>query len=377
MIIGVPKEIKTREYRVGMTPAGVRSLTSRGHKLLVERGAGEGSGIKDAEYVAQGATIVPAAADAWAAEMVVKVKEPIESEYRHFREGMVLFTYLHLAPMTELTDALLANKVTGIAYETVRDRAGTLPLLTPMSEVAGRMSVQVGAACLEKERGGRGVLLGGVPGVPPGNVVILGGGIVGSNAARVAMGLGARVTLVDVSLNRLRELDDIFGGRLYTLASNSYNIGRAVRDADLVIGAVLIPGASAPKLVTRTMVAKMKMGAVIVDVAIDQGGCIETARPTTHSDPSYVVDGVVHYCVTNMPAAVPNTSTLALTNATFPYLLKLAKLGAKSAIQEDQGIAAGVNTFNGILTCKPVAESQHRDWQPVSELVGHGGEGVS
>src|ERR1039458_985374 len=239
------------------------------------------------------------------------------------------------------------------------------------------MSVQVGAACLEKERGGRGVLLGGVPGVPPGNVVILGGGVVGSNAARVALGLGARVTLVDVSLNRLRELDDIFGGRLYTLASNSYNIGRAVCDADLVIGAVLIPGASAPKLVTRTMVAKMKKGAVIVDVAIDQGGCIETARPTTHSDPSYVVDGVVHYCVTNMPAAVPNTSTLALTNATFPYLLKLAKLGAKSAIQEDQGIAAGVNTMNGILTCKPVAESQHRDWQPVSELVGHGGEGVS
>jgi alanine dehydrogenase len=275
---------------------------------------------------------------------------------------MVLFTYLHLAPMTELTDALLANKVTGIAYETVRDRAGTLPLLTPMSEVAGRMSVQVGAACLEKERGGRGVLLGGVA---------------AHDAARVALGLGARVTLVDVSLNRLRELDDIFGGRLYTLASNSYNIGRAVRDADLVIGAVLIPGASAPKLVTRTMVAKMKKGAVIVDVAIDQGGCIETARPTTHSDPSFVVDGVVHYCVTNMPAAVPNTSTLALTNATFPYLLKLAKLGAKSAIQEDQGIAAGVNTFNGILTCKPVAESQHRDWQPVSELVGHGGEGVS
>ena len=378
MIIGVPREVKDHESRVGVTPAGVHALVAAGHTVLVEHNAGELSALTEDEYQAAGAEIVGSAHDVWRlAEMVVKVKEPIESEYRHFREGMVLFTYLHLAPMTELTDALLANKVTGIAYETVRDRAGTLPLLTPMSEVAGRMSVQVGAACLEKERGGRGVLLGGVPGVPPGNVVILGGGIVGSNAARVAMGLGARVTLVDVSLNRLRELDDIFGGRLYTLASNSYNIGRAVRDADLVIGAVLIPGASAPKLVTRTMVAKMKKGAVIVDVAIDQGGCIETARPTTHSDPSFVVDGVVHYCVTNMPAAVPNTSTLALTNATFPYLLKLAKLGAKSAIQEDQGIAAGVNTMNGILTCKPVAESQHRDWQPVSELVGHGGEGVS
>jgi alanine dehydrogenase len=378
MIIGVPKEVKDHESRVGVTPAGVHALVAAGHTVLVEHNAGELSALTDDEYQAAGAEIVGSPHDVWRlAEMVVKVKEPLPAEYRYFREGMVLFTYLHLAPMMELTDALLANKVTGIAYETVRDRAGTLPLLTPMSEVAGRMSVQVGAACLESERGGRGVLLGGVPGVPPGNVVILGGGIVGSNAARVAMGLGARVTLVDVSLNRLRELDDIFGGRLYTLASNSYNIGRAVRDADLVIGAVLIPGASAPKLVTRAMVAKMKKGAVIVDVAIDQGGCIETARPTTHSDPSYLVDGVVHYCVTNMPAAVPNTSTLALTNATFPYLLKLAKLGAKSAIQEDLGIAAGVNTMNGILTCKPVAESQHRDWQPVSELVGHGGEGVS
>jgi len=378
MIIGVPKEVKDHESRVGVTPAGVHALVAAGNTVLVEHNAGELSALSDDEYQAAGAEIVGSAHDVWRlAEMVVKVKEPLPAEYRHFREGMVLFTYLHLAPMTELTDALLASKVTGIAYETVRDRAGTLPLLTPMSEVAGRMSVQVGAACLEKERGGRGVLLGGVPGVPPGNVVILGGGIVGSNAARVAMGLGARVTLVDVNLNRLRELDDIFGGRLYTLASNSYNIGRAVREADLVIGGVLIPGASAPKLVTRAMVAKMKKGAVIVDVAIDQGGCIETARPTTHSDPSYVVDGVVHYCVTNMPAAVPNTSTLALTNATFPYLLKLAKLGAKAAIQEDQGIAAGVNTMNGVLTCKPVAESQHRDWQPVSELVGHGGEGVS
>jgi alanine dehydrogenase len=378
MIIGVPKEVKDHESRVGVTPGGVHALVAAGHTVLVEHHAGELSALTDDEYQAAGAEIVGSAHDVWRlAEMVVKVKEPVEKEYRHFREGLVLFTYLHLAPVLDLTDALLTNKVTGIAYETVRDRAGTLPLLTPMSEVAGRMSVQVGAAYLEKEHGGRGVLLGGVPGVPPGNVVILGGGIVGTNAAKIALGLGARVTLIDLNLNRLRELDDIFGGRLYTLASNSYNIGRAVREADLVIGGVLIPGAAAPKLVTKAMVAKMKKGAVIVDVAIDQGGCIETARPTTHSDPSYLVDGVVHYCVTNMPAAVPNTSTLALTNATFPYLMKLAKIGANAAIQEDAGIAAGVNTFNGILTCKPVAESQHREWQPVSELVGHAISGTS
>jgi alanine dehydrogenase len=370
MIIGVPREVKDHESRVGITPAGVHTLVAAGHTVLVEHNAGELSALPDDEYQAAGAEIVGGAHDVWRlAEMVVKVKEPVEKEYRHFREGLVLFTYLHLAPLTALTDELLSKKVTGIAYETVRDRAGTLPLLTPMSEVAGRMSVQVGAAYLEKEHGGRGVLLGGVPGVPPGNVVIIGGGIVGTSAARIALGMGARVTLVDLNLNRLRELDDIFGGRLFTLASNAYNIGRAVCEADLVIGGVLIPGAAAPKLVTKAMVAKMKKGAVIVDVAIDQGGCIETAHPTTHSDPSYVVDGVVHYCVTNMPAAVPNTSTLALTNATFPYLLKLAKLGANAAIQEDAGIAEGVNTFNGVLTYKAVAESQKRDWQPIAELI--------
>src|SRR5580698_7658891 len=373
MIIGVPKEVKDHESRVGVTPAGVKALVEAGHKVLVEQHAGELSAMPDDEYQAAGAEIVGGAHDVWRlADMVVKVKEPVEKEYRHFREGLVLFTYLHLAPLAELTNELLAKKVTGIAYETVRDRAGTLPLLTPMSEVAGRMAVQVGAAYLEKEHGGRGVLLGGVPGVPPGNVVIIGGGIVGTNAAKIALGIGARVTLIDLNLNRLRELDDIFGGRLYTLASNAYNIERAVRDADLVIGGVLIPGAAAPKLVTKAMVAKMKKGAVIVDVAIDQGGCIETARPTTHSDPSYVVDGVVHYCVTNMPAAVPNTSTLALTNATFPYVLRLAQHGAATAIKADPGMAADVNTFNGVLTCKPVAESQRREWQPVQELVGHG-----
>ena len=348
----------------------MKALVEAKHKVLVEQDAGALSAMPDDEYQAAGAEIVGSAHDVWRlAEMVVKVKEPVAKEYKHFREGLVLFTYLHLAPLTELTDALLASKVTGIAYETVRDKFGALPLLTPMSEVAGRMSVQVGAAYLEKEHGGRGVLLGGVPGVPPGNVCIIGGGIVGTNAAKIALGMGAKVTLIDLSLNRLRELDDIFGGRVFTVASNSYNIERAVREADLVIGGILIPGAAAPKIVTKAMVSRMKKGAVIVDVAIDQGGCIETARPTTHSNPSYEVDGVVHYCVTNMPAAVPNTSTLALTNATFPYVLKLARVGANAAIAEDKGIAEGVNTFNGELTYGAVAAAQKREWEPVGKLV--------
>jgi alanine dehydrogenase len=373
MIIGVPKEVKDHESRVGVTPAGVKALVESGHKVLVEHDAGALSAFPDDDYQAAGAEIVGSAYDVWRlANMVVKVKEPVEKEYKHFREGLVLFTYLHLAPLTELTNALLEKKVTGIAYETVRDRTGALPLLTPMSEVAGRMSVQVGATYLEKEHGGRGVLLGGVPGVAPGNVCIIGGGIVGTNAAKIALGMGAKVTLIDLNLNRLRELDDIFGGRLYTVASNSYNVERAVSEADLVIGGVLIPGAAAPKIVTRAMVDKMKKGAVIVDVAIDQGGCIETARPTTHSDPSYVVNGVVHYCVTNMPAAVPNTSTLALTNATFPYLLKLAKLGAEAAIKDprDTGLAEGVNTYNGVLTYGAVAAAQDRPWTPIADLLG-------
>jgi alanine dehydrogenase len=370
MIIGVPKEVKDHESRVGVTPAGVKALAEAGHEVLVEHNAGVLSAMPDDEYQSAGAEIVGSAYDVWRlAEMVVKVKEPVENEYRNFREGLVLFTYLHLAPLAELTNALLERKVIGIAYETVRDRTGALPLLTPMSEVAGRMSVQVGASYLEKERGGRGVLLGGVPGVAPGNVCIIGGGVVGTNAAKVALGMGARVTLLDLNLNRLRELDDIFNGRVFTVASNSYNIQRAVSEADLVIGGVLIPGAAAPKIVTKAMVAKMKKGAVIVDVAIDQGGCIETAHPTTHSDPSYVVDGVVHYCVTNMPAAVPHTSTLALNNATFPYVLKLARLGARAAIAEDKGIAEGVNTFDGHLTYAAVATAQQREWKPIAELL--------
>jgi alanine dehydrogenase len=364
MIIGVPKEIKDNESRVGITPAGVKALTEAGHKVLVETEAGAQSGFPDAEYQNAGAEIVGDAGFAWGkADMVVKVKEPIESEYVYFREGLVLFTYLHLAPVPALTDKLLESKVIGIAYETVRDRQGSLPLLTPMSEVAGRMSVQVGASYLEKERGGRGILLGGVPGVPPARVV-------GTNAARIAMGFGAKTTLIDVNLNRLRELEDIFGGRLSTLASNSYNIALATREADLVIGGVLIPGATAPKLVTRAMVSQMKKGAVIVDVAIDQGGCVETARPTSHSNPSYVVDGVVHYCVTNMPGAVPHTSTLALTNSTFPYVLRIANQSAREAIRQDAGLAEGLNTWLGTLTYRGVAESQRRAWTAAASLLG-------
>ncbi len=371
MIIGVPKEIKDNEARVGVTPAGVKALTEAGHKVLVETQAGTLSGFPDDEYQNAGAEIVGEAGYAWGkSEMVVKVKEPIESEYVFFRDGLLLFTYLHLAPLPALTNKLLEAKVIGIAYETVRDRRGMLPLLMPMSEVAGRMSVQVGATYLEKERGGRGILLGGVPGVPPAHVTILGGGIVGTNAARIALGFGAKTTLIDMNLNRLRELEDIFGGRLYTLASNSYNIAQTTREADLVIGGVLIPGATAPKLVTRAMVSQMKPGAVIVDVAIDQGGCVETARPTSHSNPSYTVDGVVHYCVTNMPGAVPHTSTLALTNSTFPYVLRLANLGAREALKQDAGLAEGLNTWMGKLTHRGVAESQERAWTAAEKVIG-------
>jgi alanine dehydrogenase len=371
MIIGVPKEIKDHEARVGVTPAAAKALTEAGHTVLVETHAGAQSGFPDHEYQDAGAEIVGDAGYAWGkADTVVKVKEPIESEYVYFREGLVLFTYLHLAPLPDLTDKLLHSGVIGIAYETVRDRQGTLPLLTPMSEVAGRMSVQVGAAYLQREHGGRGILLGGVPGVPPAHVTIVGGGIVGTNAARIALGLGAKVTLVDLNLNRLREIDDIFNGRVYTLASNSYNLAHSTHEADLVIGAVLIPGATAPKIVTRAMVSKMKKGAVIVDVAIDQGGCVETARPTSHSDPSYTEYGVVHYCVTNMPGAVPHTSTLGLTNATFPYLLRLANLGARDALKQDPGLAEGLNTWMGKLTHRGVAESQERAWTAPAEVIG-------
>jgi alanine dehydrogenase len=369
MIIGVPREIKDHETRVGLVPSGVIALREAGHEVLVETRAGEGSSITDREYVETGAVILNSAAEVWhRAGLVVKVKEPQPAEYGYFRPGLILFTYLHLAPLPELTDKLLAAKVNGVAYETIVEKDGSLPLLTPMSEVAGRMSVQVGAQYLEKPNGGRGILLGGVPGVAPGNVVILGGGIVGTNAAKVAIGMGAHVTIIDRSLNRLRELDDIFNGQVVTLASNAWTIGENLKTADLVVGAVLIPGASAPKLVRREMVAGMKRGAVMVDVAIDQGGCFETSHATTHTEPTYVVDGVVHYCVSNMPAAVPHTSTLALTNATFPYLLELADRGLEGACARHVGLRQGVNTYNGYVTHRGVAESQGREWRELAAV---------
>jgi alanine dehydrogenase len=367
--IGIPREIKDNEYRVGMIPAGVHALVQGGHEVWVEQGAGLGSGIADADYAEAGATLAPDAATVWSQDMVIKVKEPVEPEFALLHPGQVLFTYLHLAPLPKLTDVLLERKVTGIAYETISDSEGRLPLLTPMSEVAGRMAVQVGASFLQKIHGGRGTLLPGVPGVPPGDVVVIGGGIVGLNSIKMALGLGANVTLLDTNLDRLRFIDDLFHGSVITLASNHHNLMAALRRADLLIGAVLIPGRAAPKLVTREMLKFMKEGAVIVDVAVDQGGCFETTHPTTHSDPVYIVDGIVHYCVANMPGAVPRTSTFALNNATLPYGLALANKGMERAVREDPGLWAGVNTYNGHITCKPVADSLGREWQPLEKLL--------
>ena len=371
MRIGVPTEIKDNEYRVGMTPAGVRDLTSDGHQVLVQKGAGNGSGFSDEEYQAAGATILPDADAVYGqANMIVKVKEPIDPDLKRLKDGQLLFTYLHLAPVPDLTKQLLDKKIIGVAYETITDeRKRTLPLLTPMSEVAGRMSVHVGAYYLHKPNGGRGVLLGGVPGVLPADVVIIGGGVGGTNAAKMAVGLGARVTILDVSLDRLRQLDDIFRGELQTLASSKAHIEDAARRADLLIGGVLIPGAAAPKLVTRQMVSEMKKGSVIVDVAIDQGGCVETAHPTTHSNPVYEVDGVVHYCVANMPGAVPRTSTIALTNATLPYTRLLANLGFEKAVRSNEGLAEGVNVYKGEITYEAVATSQGRKYTALAELL--------
>ena len=369
MRIGIPTEIKDNEYRVGMTPSGVRDLTADGHTVYVQKGAGTGSGFADEEYTGAGAKILPDADSVYAeAEMIVKVKEPIEPDLRRMKNGQLLFTYLHLAPVPELTRTLLEKKITGIAYETITGKAGSLPLLTPMSEVAGRMAVHVGAFYLQKPNGGRGVLLGGVPGVLPADVVIIGGGIVGINSAKMAAGLGARVTILDTNLDRLRYLDDVFRGTVLTLASNKAHIEEAVRRADLLIGGVLIPGASAPKLVTRTMIREMKKGSVIVDVAIDQGGCVETAKPTTHSNPVYDVDGVTHYCVANMPGALPRTSTIALTNATLPYTRRIANLGFQKAIEEP-GFAEGVNVYQGAITYRAVAESQNRPFKALKELL--------
>lgn len=371
MIVGLPKEIKDNEYRVGLTPAGVRALTDVGHTVVVETNAGEGSGFEDSLYVRAGATILDSSDDVWAqGNMIVKVKEPIAPEYPHMREGQLLFTYLHLAPDVELTRQLLESKVTGVAYETITDRRGTLPLLTPMSEVAGRMAVQVGAHYLEKMSGGRGILLGGVPGVPAARVVIIGGGVVGTNAAKIAVGMGAHVTIIDNNLDRLRELDDIFLSKISTLASSAYMIHDAVSQADLIIGAVLVPGAAAPRLVTRNMLKDVMNGSVIVDVAVDQGGCIETTHATTHSEPTYYVEGVLHYCVANMPGAVPRTSTFALTNATLPYALKLANKGFVDAITSDEGLKAGVNTYAGKITYKAVAESQGLEYTSIDDILG-------
>ena len=355
MIIGVPKEIKTLENRVSMTPGGVETLVRRGHTVLVEAGAGLGSGLTDAEYEAAGATLTTAE-KAWGAQMVVKVKEPVAEEYPFLRDDLLLFTYLHLAAEENLTQALLKAGTTSIAYETVQLPDGSLPLLTPMSEVAGRMATQVGARFLEKSQGGRGILLGGVPGVSPGSVVILGAGVVGTNAAKMALGLGAQVTVIDINHKRLTYMDDVFGGRLITVSSTEPNIRKAVQFADLLVGGVLIPGAKAPKLVSEEMVRTMKEGSVVVDVAIDQGGCIETIKPTTHKEPTYLVDGVVHYGVTNMPGAVPRTSTFALTNQTLPYAIKLADRGL-DALKTDHALLLGLNTKAGTLTCPAVGDA--------------------
>jgi len=370
VIIGVPKEIKTREYRIGMTPAGVRQLTQRGHTVLVEARAGEGSGLADEKFVAAGAEIVPSASEVWQrADMVMKVKEPLPAEYQYFRPGLVIYTYLHLAAEPELTRKLMEKKVRAVAYETIQLPDGSLPLLRPMSEVAGRMAVQAGATSLEKWRGGKGVLLGGVPGTRRGRVVILGGGVVGRNAARIAIGMGAQVTVLDINPNTMDYLEDIFGGAIETLYSNPANIEESVLRADLVIGAVLVPGAKAPTLVDRPLVSRMEKGSVIVDVAIDQGGCIETVRATSHDNPTYEVDGVIHYCVPNMPGAVSHTSTFALTNTTMKYALAIADQGLVEAVRRDPALALGVNCFDGACTYAAVAQAHGLEYTPLRTFI--------
>jgi alanine dehydrogenase len=363
MIIGVPKEIKNNENRVAMTPAGVQALVSAGHQVVLEANAGSGSGFSDESYRAAGADILSEAKQVWeSAEMIVKVKEPLPEEYKYFRENLILFTFLHLAAAGNLINELVERKVTAIAYETIQLSDGSLPLLAPMSEVAGRMSVQIGAHFLEKAQGGRGVLLGGVPGVESGDVVIIGGGIVGTNAAKMAVGLRAKVTILDNNPNRLRELEDLFEGRAQVIMSNSFNIEKAVTNADLLIGAVLLPGAKAPCLVTEEMVRQMRSGSVIVDVAVDQGGCIETVdRVTTHDNPTYTKHDVLHYSVANMPGSVPYTSTLALTNVTLPYVLQLANKGVEKAITENRALNQGVNVIEGKVTNEAVAHAFQLD----------------
>jgi alanine dehydrogenase len=370
MLIGVPKEIKNNESRVGMTPASVLSYVKQGHEVLAESGCGTGIGFTDEDYRNAGARIVASARDAWSAEMVVKVKEPLPEEYGYFREGLILYTYLHLAPEPRLTKALVHSKVTAIAYETIQLDNGSLPLLTPMSEVAGRMSIQIGARFLEKASGGKGVLLSGVPGVAPGKVTVVGGGIVGTNAARMALGMGAEVSILDINPDRLRQLDDLFQGRLKTVMSNPHNIAEAVQQADLVVGAVLIPGARAPRLVTEEMVKTMSPGSVIIDVAIDQGGSIETIdRITTHDDPTYEKHGVIHYAVANMPGAVARTSTIALNNVTTPYGLQIANKNYKRAAIENRALAKGINVAEGQITFQAVAEAHGYPYTDVQTLL--------
>jgi alanine dehydrogenase len=367
MRIGVPREIKVHEYRVGLVPAGVRELTAAGHEVVVETAAGNGIGVDDAQFRAAGAAIAPRAADVFArADLVVKVKEPQPVECAMLRKDQVLFTYLHLAADRAQAEALMKSGATAIAYETVTGRNGSLPLLTPMSEVAGRMSIQVGAASLQKANGGFGVLLGGVPGVPPAKVIIIGGGVAGTHATEMAVGLRADVTVVDRSVDRLRELSSIFGSTIRTAYSTTETIERLVKDADLVVGAVLVTGAAAPRLLSRATIATMKPGAVLVDISIDQGGCFETSRPTTHAEPTFVVDGVIHYCVANMPGAVPRTSTLALTNATLPYVRALADLGWQAAFKRDPGLAAGLNVHAGEITHEAVAKALGLKARPIA-----------
>ncbi|GKW46713.1 alanine dehydrogenase [Planococcus sp. NCCP-2050] len=371
MRIGIPKEVKNNENRVAMTPAGVVNLAMHGHDVVIQTEAGTGSGFTDADYQAAGAQIVQSAEEAWSQEMVMKVKEPTPEEYGYFREGMILFTYLHLAPEPELTKAMLEAKVTGIAYETVQLPNNSLPLLTPMSEVAGKMSTQIGAQFLEKIHGGGGILLGGIPGVSRGKVAIIGGGVAGTNAAKVAIGMGANVTILDLNPDRLRQLDDLFGTDVQTMISNPMNIAESVKEADLVVGAVLIPGAKAPKLVTEEMIQSMKPGSVVIDIAIDQGGIFETSdRITTHDNPTYMKHGVVHYAVANMPGAVPRTSTIGLTNVTVPYAVQIANKGFEKAILENEALKKGVNTFNGFVTYKAVADDQGEEYRSIDELIG-------
>ncbi len=374
MKIGVPTEIKNNEYRVGLIPAGVSEYVRNGHEVIVQAGAGSGSAIPDQEYREVGATVVDTAEDVWAeAEMIVKVKEPLADEYDLMQPNQIVYTFFHLAAVPELADVLLERGVSAVAYETIQLEDESLPLLEPMSEVAGRMAIQVGARCLERKHGGKGILLGGVPGVKRAKVVIIGGGAVGTNAAKMAVGMGAQVTILDVDLSRLRYLDDIFGNSIQTLHSNRQMIAQKVQDADLVIGAVLIPGAKAPHLVTRDHIGAMPEGSVVVDVSVDQGGCIETCHPTTHEEPTYVVDDVVHYCVANMPGAVARTSTYALNNATLPYGVAIANKGLEEAIADDEALALGVNTYRGECVHRVVAESLDLGFTPLEGLLQSGG----